>query len=361
MKVFLHFDFYGAGNIGDDLMLGGLLGLMPPSHELTCVLPRDITSQQKRFPRVRWIQGDRTLRVSALAQCDVVVGVGGTPFQITSGDGFLRQQLDDMRLCREWGKPMFMIGVGAEAEAVEARNTVRSILSGVRQLSTRDQFTAALLVDQFGYDADRVVTGSDLAHIVLSQLQDRAGETTTRPYAVGVCYFEQHPRLSNMISLNSIFRRLSRERRMIFVANEVRRTKPYEWWTHKRVSTPLLSFSGNPGFSYYEPDYEHADILRLVDHYAHYDTVLAARYHSILAAAWAGCRVVAFNRGSKIRAVAEELGIPLVSPPFTYAEIVTAIHNAVKIERSILLAMHRKAVSSARQLLAAIAGVQPNT
>ena len=33
MNIFLGYDFYGAGNIGDDLMLAGFLTLLPEDYQ----------------------------------------------------------------------------------------------------------------------------------------------------------------------------------------------------------------------------------------------------------------------------------------------------------------------------------------
>ncbi len=59
-KIILAFDFYGSGNIGDDLMLAGFLeGLkeLSPQQkpEITGTSRWDINTQQRRFGSVEWV------------------------------------------------------------------------------------------------------------------------------------------------------------------------------------------------------------------------------------------------------------------------------------------------------------------
>ena len=54
-KAFLNFHFYGAGNIGDDLMLDGFFTVSRESkkiEEYTNFIPRDSESQKNRFPEI---------------------------------------------------------------------------------------------------------------------------------------------------------------------------------------------------------------------------------------------------------------------------------------------------------------------
>ena len=95
VQVFLNFDFYGAGNVGDDLMLAGFLRALKPDLDLCCALQWDCASQRRRFPRIDWEQ----LPPGAVSRIpdgvSLVLGLGDTPVQIQSGRWMLEKLLAD--------------------------------------------------------------------------------------------------------------------------------------------------------------------------------------------------------------------------------------------------------------------------
>src|SRR5262249_30953143 len=123
-KILLGFDFYGAGNVGDDLMLQGFLASIPPeqadSLHFACITPHQVASQRQRFKQIEWFASPQVNREEMLSQCDYWLGVGDTPFQITCGSWFLDKILNDLRLTQRHGLPMHMIGIGAEEEVLQS-------------------------------------------------------------------------------------------------------------------------------------------------------------------------------------------------------------------------------------------------
>src|ERR1700733_6488986 len=89
-------DFFGAGNLGDDLMLAGFLkgikdlGLSSKMRRLRALCSLDRVSQRIRFPEIDWVDGKaKGAREDAFKSADAVLGIGGTPFQISIGRWFL--------------------------------------------------------------------------------------------------------------------------------------------------------------------------------------------------------------------------------------------------------------------------------
>lgn len=93
----------------------------------------------------------------------------------------------------------------------------------------------------------------------------------------------------------------------------------------------------NKSIKYFQPDYFNLkSTAELVSHYPECDTIIASRYHALLTAAWAGCKVVSIERSSKVTVLAELLGIPEVKKPITSGKLFSALEKAKLIDRNIL-------------------------
>ena len=84
--------------------------------------------------------------------------------------------------------------------------------------------------------------------------------------------------------------------------------------------------------------------------------MISTRYHGVLAAAWAGCKVGAIARSSKVKFLADDLGIPYVSPPLTEERIYQLYKSCVKVSRKRLTSAYDNAVSGFSYLLGLLKG-----
>jgi hypothetical protein len=58
LRIHIGHHFFGAGNIGDDLMIAGFLDALNSCQRdftLSCAIPFDTGSQGIRFPEVNWL------------------------------------------------------------------------------------------------------------------------------------------------------------------------------------------------------------------------------------------------------------------------------------------------------------------
>ena len=85
------------------------------------------------------------------------------------------------------------------------------------------------------------------------------------------------------------------------------------------------------------PNYLSPHIEDLVSHLAYIETVLATRYHLLLAAAWYGCRVCGIARSSKIAALCADLDIPMLDGPLTERALQQGIAAARRVDRERLM------------------------
>ncbi len=342
MSAFINFDFYGAGNIGDDLMLAGFLSEFKDNIPMSCFIGRDSESQRRRFPQVAWVE-DLPGRAALVNASDCLLGIGDTPFQTAGNHSMMKKLSADVDAIAGRDIPFFMIGVGAEAEARTQTDIARKFLWRVDHIWTRDEFTSRILLEDFGYSPERLSTGSDLANIWLSRAFANGMLPSSREIDLGICYYDEHTNGRDIRVLREFVREYSRDKKVQLFANETRDEKPYERWIYRKIMGAFGSLFRESRTEVFAPDYQNASLPELVNHFRRYNTVISSRYHALLTAAWAGCRVVGHGRGSKVNALAHELGIPLVENPISVSKLTEAVEHASIVERKKLEDLWRRA------------------
>lgn len=344
IKIFLSFDFYGAGNIGDDLMLDGFLkALKNNDYEFYCSIPRNSLHQQIRFPKINFVEFGK--RSEAAKQCSVWAGVGDTPVQVKSGDWFLQKLFKDNELIRERKIKYYFIGVGAEREAVLQKDKFAKVIGCVDHFWTRDNTSTEILVNDLKIQSDKVTTSSDLANISLSKVFRPDIKKNKFRYDIGICYYDENTEEKNLTAIVLFLKKIKKRNKKILFSNDISRKGLYEYNLYKKMFTRIERVYNN--IRIYQPDYFNTSkIYELVRHYPECETVMSSRYHSILTAAWAGCRVIALERSSKVSALAEELCISEVKKPFTVEKLMEAFDGAKMVSPEILNAFLKSAYNS---------------
>lgn len=357
LDIFLGFNFYGAGNIGDDLMVAGFLeGLLKPDrYALKCCLAQDrVASQKRRFPSIHWRSATTEVRNAEIQRAHLWLGIGGTPFQAAGGKWLLKSILRDYEA--NPNVPKWMFGIGCEAEVLQERELAQAVVQQTQRIWTRDAASRSVLVDELGADPASVVVAGDLAHIALNRVfPDSPGQHGTAG-RVGLVVYGDRSAPLNMTAIRQFANWLRADHEVVFLANDVRTTRSMERGLYERAFGGFRGlFCWKPGW--YAPEYHSADIPGLVGHFASFETVMSSRYHALVAAAWAGCRVVAISRSSKIAFLADELGIPVVSKDFDEHALRAGLTQAQPVNRSKLLAFERAARGALSDLESAMEGL----
>jgi len=344
----LGFDFYGSGNIGDDLMLDGFLGVIGglDGMRLRCIIPDSgrIATLARRFPAVEWtsIKAKRYRRW---------VGVGDTPIQCTSG----RWSLNRLRtsLLANNFDIAIMVGVGVEGEAVELAAEFAPLLRKVACIGTRDEYSADMLIRHFGCSKHQVVRGEDLAHLspALHTLYG-SRPLSCRKYSLGavICGGDGLPQSSLLQFRRWLAKDVSGS--VAIVANEVRPLRYREIDLHRRwTNRAFWNWAPHIRADLLTPDYWRAgSVGSLIEHFSDVQCVLSSRYHGVLTAAWLGCRVAAIARGSKVATLARDLGIPFVGPQFRVCDLDRVHDEAHVVEAKTLNAFADRARASVEQI-----------
>jgi polysaccharide pyruvyl transferase WcaK-like protein len=328
----LGFDFVGAGNIGDDLMVAGFLDAIAALRprfwpRLYGACAHNVLSQRKRFGQILW-------NPRARPDVDCWAGVGGTPFQTTCGDWMLDFFQRELPRTRNIPRRV-LVAIGVEGEIESRRGEYSAVAQEFQHISTRDEFSRAILVERLGVPEARVMAGADLANLSLARL---FADTTPpkKEYRLGLTLAGDTLSPQDFCEIEKFL--ASRTHPVAFIACETRLASYFERGIHPRLAARLPAGRLDIRFCQYSDD----DLTEMVRPIAECETVISGRYHGLLAAAWAGCKVAAIGRSSKLTALAAELEVPIAPLPLDHCRLAELTGEAVVVRRDILRRMESR-------------------
>ena len=304
LRIHIGVNFYGAGNIGDDLMMAGFLRSLGQRAErvhLTCCTPHDIESQRARFPSIDWRPDAMSDRVQAISEADIWVALGDTPFQTASGSWMRDHLSQQMDLVADRSLPMFYLGVGVENDSALEDPIYRELAGAADQIWSRDTMSARALGV---WTAAPVMAGGDLSHIYLSSPSAKLEPVANSQQAeLGLLFAFEDPAQWN--DLHLVLPKIA---------------KDGATWLFQDVRTFAGSesdiFNGLPSGQRQRlpqaiPNYQASSVEELLASWPSCKLVASSRYHGLCIMAWRGARLVAIERSGKIAAAAADLDIPL--------------------------------------------------
>ncbi len=188
-NILIIFDFWGAGNMGDDLMVDGFLRALQQLQQsnigkISCLCNCDISSQRIRFPQLTWVDSnDEAALKQALDHAELIIGFGGTPFQLTSGDWLLRHMVRMFGLIKPQVEVIF-INVGAETEIRSRESEFAGVLRRINRCSTRDDFSRQVLAGLNVKSPSEIHVGADLANVSLQHLKNTMAVKIKHPLGI---------------------------------------------------------------------------------------------------------------------------------------------------------------------------------
>jgi heptosyltransferase-2 len=299
-------NFYGAGNIGDDVMMAGFLHALGSRREhvkFTCCTPHDIASQRRRFPTIDWRRDTERHRVQAISEANIWLALGDTPFQLHSGTWMRRHLVAQRELAGVRSLPMFYLGVGTEDAAVMQDATFRDLAAGAAQIWCRDEASSQTLR---AWTEAPVAVGADLSHIYLRQAAVRWPESGEAGDAdLGLILAFEDPKQSS--ALDAILASIPKDRAIAWLHQEVRLFAGSESDLFNKLSPPQRERL-RPAV----PNYRARSVAHLIAAWPNCQIVASSRYHGLCIMAWRGARLVAVQRSQKIAGAASDLNIPLI-------------------------------------------------
>ena len=305
LRIHIGVNFFGAGNIGDDVMMAGFLRALGQRGErvqLTCCTPHDIVSQRERFPNIDWRPDTELDRARAIGESDIWLALGGAPFQLQSGAWMRDHLLGQMGLIRSRALPMFYLGVGVEDSAALDDPAFRDLAGASAQIWCRDIASAHLLRK---WTAAPVTAGADLSHAYLSDpvAEPRATADSQNAELGLLLAFEDLTRCGD---LNAALSTTPGDR-ITWLVQEVRTFAGSESDIFNS-----LAMSRRARLQPAIPDYRAGSVGDLLSAWPRCGVVASSRYHGLCIMAWRGARLVAMRRSDKIATAAADLDIPLI-------------------------------------------------
>ncbi|MBM3843864.1 MAG: hypothetical protein FJ397_11500 [Verrucomicrobia bacterium] len=347
MHLHLGHHFYGAGNLGDDFMLGGFLEALEaqaPGTTCSCRVPFPLPPLRDRFPAVEWLPYEAGNLEPCLRRADAWLGLGGSPFQQAQSAWFLDHLTAEAAACARLGKPMFYLGVGVQGAAEAREPAVQRLIAQAEGIWTRDPAAAERLA---GLAPRRpVVAASDLAHLWFRAHPPRpavAGRLNLTPN------FDFGP-WPGRDALLAAVAALGVEDR-VWLVQEDRELPGAE-----RALYAGLPPAERARWRLLAPDVPGAPLTAALDRWSGAGQTVSARYHAALLGAWAGSALVVIATNEKLRGVAAALRVPAIAPDAPRAAVLEALTAAAAGPRRPPVALAEQAAAAVAACLAAIRG-----
>ena len=344
--IFVGHNFFGSGNFGDELMLKGFLtaARRHPKIEITICTPYDLEGERRRFPEVRWLPDGDAVRKDALRAADLWLGLGGTPFQLDSGDWFLDHNERERARCAELRKPMFFLGVGCESSTAAADPRSVALLATAEHVWMRDALSAAM-VRPFA-NASRLSAGGDLAHLTFAAAPPRL-----EVGVVGLLLaFERREQIALSELAAFVERRPPGSTRWL-----VQETRPLPY-SERSIFSDLRP-AVRAKLSVTDFDFATGSVGEYLRAVGAPETMVTSRYHGTLAAAWHRSRIVVVARSPKLRGIAEELGLPQIGCIGSRAHLEAALEQASAVPHNALVHARERAARMCDDFFAACAAL----
>jgi hypothetical protein len=355
MRVHIGHHFYGAGNMGDDLMLAGFLQALPANAvdlKFSCCSPFDIVSQRQRFPQIEWLPYSPEVRQTAIANSDCWLGLGDTPFQSDSGEWFIDHLADEALWCKQHQLPMWFLGVGVNNREVFDLPQTKFLLDCVEGIWSRDVISANCIADYFPLSKIRL--GADLANIYLRHRAKNLNYIA-REMSIGLCLHFEDRAMFDIPMLEIAILNVP-DRDFAWLIQEVRMLDFSEHCLYDMFSDQIKQ-----RLEIREPHYAQASIEELLNIWGRPDVAVSSRYHAGLIQAWSGGRIALVARNQKLRGLAEQLDCPIIESVMEQGQLDTALDIAVQIEPQRLFTLAELAESSVLEWLEAARCIAKNS
>jgi polysaccharide pyruvyl transferase WcaK-like protein len=336
-KIHIGHHFFGSGNFGDDLMLAGFLK-RAERHDIaySCCVPYSLDALQKRFPQVTWLPYNHDARSNAIKNCDVWLGLGGSPFQNTVSQWFIEHLEQEATLCSKYKKRIYFLGIGGQDQTALIDARLKTIINLSESVWLRDNNLYNHLMNSNSLDKNRLHQASDLAHIIFKNHIKRKIKHNTITATLNFDY-NSWPLLDS--TLNSI-KKLSLNEHFWLI--QEKRTLP---GSEKDIYSKLTS---EQQFIWKSIAWDNSEnnILDSLNMWPSTEFMLTSRFHATLASAWSGAKTVVLPINLKLKTLSEEYGIQLLSIDKNPYDISEALDKAKPVPMSILHAKARLAESS---------------
>jgi len=306
-KIHIGHHFYGSGNIGDDYMLAGFLSAMTRKDATySCCTPYDLAPLKARFPKVKWLRYDNTQRQEAVANCDIWLGLGGTPFQSAVSSWMTDHLNEEALMCKTAEKDMYFLGIGGQDEEAFHRTQTKAVGKHAKITASADLSHLFFSKNSFGIvKKGRLLTCLNFDYKYWPNLEPT------------LALISAELSLKEQIWLIQESRSLPGAEKDLFLRLPAQEQAK---WTEYSIDLPLKS------------------LQNCISSWPNSEWALTSRFHTTLACAWAGTKTVVLDTNIKLKSAAQECGFMLLNPSASPSEITDALKEAKSADLSLLKA-----------------------
>jgi polysaccharide pyruvyl transferase WcaK-like protein len=319
VRIHLGHHFYGAGNLGDDFMVAGFLAAMrthAPGASFTCCVPFAIEPLRRRFPDIAWLPNEDRERERCITECDVWLGMGGSPFQISQSRWFIDHLVAEARFCHDAGKPMYFLGVGVQSLTELADVEVRRLCSHAAGIWTRDDASAVRL--RTLPTPPPVHAAADMAHVFFRNIRPPPAKPRRLTFVANFNYGQWPGQTAGLDAMRQL-----PATECIWLVQESRQLPGAERELH--ADLPPVE---KARWQLFNPELPGASLEEVLARWPSGEWLVTARYHAAIAGAWAGSKIVVLSTNEKLRAAAHETHAPLLATVADEAAVRRALEAA---------------------------------
>jgi polysaccharide pyruvyl transferase WcaK-like protein len=304
-KIYIGGNIYGAGNIGDDAVLQGILRILESAMPEVTVTVGTYQGQRLEYlpPSLQYVSSYDIPEVTAvIRRSDCFISGGGTMIGDELGLSFpLGYNAKLMSLAKLYGKRVAMLAIGANQLRSDAG--VKTGMTMVRLcdlITVRDEGSRSVCL-KLGAEHNRTVTTADPAFLLAAKETPRTKELKERLRARG--------RVFGINVVNEAWAHLDQYKMSIartceylhsrhgylpvFFCNEIRPGNFFDFDANRRTATLLRCEHEVLAPVYYSPE-------EMIDIISTFEFVIGMRMHSLIFSAVANVLFVSISRVDKV-------------------------------------------------------------
>ena len=313
-RIYIGGNIYGAGNIGDDAALAGILlilELAAPGANIT-IGTYNGKNPDNLSPALQYVNSYDMLKISSdVRHSDCFISGGGTMIGDEIGLSFpLKYNAQLISIAKLYGKRTVMMAIGAnKLQHDNSMKIARTIFSLTDLVTVRDEESRRVCLE-LGSEPNRTAITADPAFLLDARETPRTKEIKERLRARGRT-FGINVVNESWADINEYKMGIARACNYlaskygylpVFFCNEVRPGKFYDFAANSQTAAMLRCEHELMEPIYYSPE-EMIDIISV------FDFTISMRMHSLIFAAVAGTPFVAVSRVDKVDNFMRQFGL----------------------------------------------------
>jgi len=307
-------------------------------YSISCCIPYNLDVVKARFPSVNWFPYTPDAREACIKDCDVWLGLGGSPFQNSVSSWFIDHLTEEHRLISKFHKPMAFLGIGSQDDDAFNNKNLYNIIKSSNYISVRDSHTYKTLIER-DLPNSKLSLGADLGHLFFSR-------NLPSPALKGRLSVILNSDYKPWPNLNSVIENLDKLDldEKIWLIQESRFLPGSELQLYESLKPEIRSK--------WKPMFAEQSNQRLSSILAAWQTgewTLTSRYHSALASLWGGSKTTIFTLNHKLSSVADDFGLNTVPMDASHETILASLKTSKPVDKGILATHTARAKAAVEQ------------